>query len=150
MNPSQSAFSRFFSKKFDWLKCSINRIELFCSTPETSINEGDVVALDDTKIEHPYGKKLPFLCWLFDNSEKKHLWCMNLVSTLLVRVNGLATPLSWRSWIQDKEKSANAKLTKIELAKDMLLSLREITSVRLWVAMDPLVSLQRTVPMVKV
>ena len=27
--PSQSALSRFFSKKIDWLKCSFNRIELF-------------------------------------------------------------------------------------------------------------------------
>ena len=134
--PSQSALSRFFSKKIDWLKCSINRIELFCSTVETTISEGDIVALDDTKIEHPYGKKLPFLCWLFDNSEKKHLWCMNLVSTILIRANGLITPLSWRIWVQDKEKAANARKTKIELAKDMLLSLREITSVRLWVAMD--------------
>lgn len=91
--PSQSALSRFFSKKFDWLDCSIHRIKQFCTTPETAISEEDVVALDDTKIEHPYGKKLPFLCWLFDNSEKKHLWCMNLVSTLLVRSNGLTTPL---------------------------------------------------------
>ena len=66
--PSQSVFSRFFSKSFDWLGCSIDRIKLFCSTTETSISEGDVVALDDTKIEHPYGKKLLFLCWLFDNS----------------------------------------------------------------------------------
>lgn len=134
--PTQSALSRFFSKKLDWLKCSSNRIELFCSTQETAISEGDVVALDDTKIEHPYGKKLPFLCWLFDNSEKKHLWCMNLVSTLLVRSNGLITPLSWRIWIQDKEKSSNTKKTKIDLAKDMLLSLRETTHVKLWVAMD--------------
>lgn len=134
--PSQSALSRFFSKKFDWLGCSIDRIKLFYSTTETSIEEGDVVALDDTKIEHPYGKKLPFLCWLFDNSEKKHLWCMNLVSTLLVRANGLTTPLFWRIWVQNKEKSANAKITKIDLAKDMLLSLREVTSVKLWVAMD--------------
>ncbi len=55
---------------------------------------------------------------------------------MLVRANGLVTPLFWRIWVQDKEKSANAKLTKIELTKDMLLSLREVTSVRLWVARD--------------
>lgn len=48
----------------------MNRIKLFCATPETAISEGDVVALDDTKIERPYGRKLPFLCLLFDNSEK--------------------------------------------------------------------------------
>ncbi|WP_245280929.1 transposase [Desulfitobacterium hafniense] len=134
--PSQSALSRFFSKQFNWLGCSVNRIKLFCSAPETIISEGDVVALDDTKIEHPYGKKLPFLCWLFDNSEKRHIWCMNLVSTLLVRANGLTTPLFWRIWVQDKDKASKAKLTKLELAKDMLLSLRSITPVRLWVAMD--------------
>lgn len=134
--PSQSALSRFFSKQFNWLECSMKRIKIFCATPETTISEGDVVALDDTKIEHPYGKKLPFLCWLFDNSEKKHLWCMNLVSTLLVRSNGLTTPLFWRIWVQDKDKGAQAKKTKLVLAKDMLLSLRTITPKRLWVAMD--------------
>jgi hypothetical protein len=104
--------------------------------PETAISEGDVIALDDTKIEHPYGKKLPFLCWLFDNSDKKHLWCMNLVSTLIVRANGLTTPLFWRIWMQNKDKGAAAKATKLVLAKDMLLSLRTITDKRLWVAMD--------------
>ena len=94
---SQSALSRFFSKDFDWQQSNLNRIKAFCSaSPETAISDGDVIALDDTKIEHPYGKKIPFLCWLFDNSEKKHLWCMNLVSTLLVRANGLVTPLSWK------------------------------------------------------
>ena len=134
--PSQSALSRFFSKSLNWLECSMNRIKLFCSTPETAISEGDVIALDDTKIEHPYGRKLPFLCWLFDNSEKKHLWCMNLVSTLLVRSNGLTTPLLWRIWVQDKDKGAQAKMTKLVLAKDMLISLRTITPKRLWVAMD--------------
>jgi hypothetical protein len=134
---SQSSFSRFFSKQLDWLSCSTKRIKLFCQTPETCISEGDVIALDDTKIEHPYGKKLPFLCWLFDNSEKKHLWCMNLVSTLLIRSNGLTTPLFWRIWVQDKEKKgAQEKMTKIELAKDMLNNLRKITDKKLWVAMD--------------
>lgn len=61
---------------------------------------------------------------------------MNLVSTLLIRSNGLITPLFWRIWVQDREKSTNVKKTKIDLAKDMLLSLRETTSVRLWVAID--------------
>ena len=61
---------------------------------------------------------------------------MNLVSTLLVRANGLATPLFWRIWVQNKDKSTEAKATKLVLAKDMLLSLRTITDKRLWVAMD--------------
>jgi hypothetical protein len=85
--------------------------------------DGDVIALDDTKIEYPYGKKMPFLCWLFDNSEKEHLWCMNLVSTLLVRANELVTPLSWRIWVQDKENKKQSKRTKLGLAQEMFLSL---------------------------
>jgi len=112
-------------------------VKAFCSaSPETAISDGDVIALDDTKIEHPYGKKMPFLCWLFDNPEKKHLWCMNLVSTLLVMSNGLVTPLSWRIWVQDKENKTQSKRTKLYLAKEMLLSLRELSSARLWVEMD--------------
>ncbi|NRT88956.1 hypothetical protein [Clostridium beijerinckii] len=61
---------------------------------------------------------------------------MNLVSTFLVRANGLVMPLLGIFWVQNKEKCANAKLTKLALTNDMLLSLREVTSVRLWVAMD--------------
>lgn len=78
-------------------------------------------------------EKYAFLHWLFDNSDKKHLWCMNLVSTLLIRLNGLITSLFWRIWIQNKDKAVQAKLIKLELAKDMLLSLRKITDSRLWV-----------------
>ena len=134
---SQSALSRFFSKEFDWTRSSLERLKHFCTaSPETAVSEGDVIALDDTKIEHPYGKKMPFLCWLFDNSDKKHLWCMNLVSTLLVRSNGLVTPLSWKIWVQDKENKNKSKCTKLDLAKEILLSLREVSSRRLWVAMD--------------
>jgi hypothetical protein len=134
---SQSALSRFFSRDFDWTHSSLNRVKSFCTTSrESAICDGDIIALDDTKIEHPYGKKMPFLCWLFDNSEKKHLWCMNLVSTLIIRSNGLVTPLFWRIWVQDKENKSQSKRTKIELAQEMLLSLREVSSSRLWVAMD--------------
>ena len=36
--PSQSALSRFFSKDFDWLACSIKRLKkLFCTQQETSV-----------------------------------------------------------------------------------------------------------------
>ncbi|MGI6451761.1 MAG: hypothetical protein ACOX3R_16325 [Desulfitobacteriia bacterium] len=54
------------------------------SNPDSRLADGDIIALDDSKIEHPFGKKIPFLCWLFDSSEKRHVWCMNLVSTLAV------------------------------------------------------------------
>lgn len=134
--PSQSAFSRFFKHDLAWLDRSIERLKAFCSTPETVFAEGDVIALDDTKIEHPYGKKMPFLCWLFDNAEKKHLWCMNLVSTLLIRSNGLVTPLLWRIWVQDKSVPKPERRTKFVLAEELLLNIRSLTTVRLWVAMD--------------
>lgn len=39
----------------------------------TRLTDGGTIALDDTKIENPYGKKLPFLCWLFDSSDKHHV-----------------------------------------------------------------------------
>lgn len=59
---------------------------------------------------------------------------MNSESTLLIRSNGLITPLFWYIWIQNK--AVQAKLTKLELVKDMMSSLRKITDSRLWVAMD--------------
>lgn len=43
------------------------------------ISEGDLIAFDDTKIEHPYRKKMPFLCWLFDKSTVYES-CINTVS----------------------------------------------------------------------
>jgi hypothetical protein len=134
--PSQSAFSRFFMHDLSWLHRSQERLKAFCSTPETTFSEGDVVALDDTKIEHPYGKKMPFLYWLFDNAEKKHLWCMNLVSNLLIRSNSLVTPLLWCIWVQDKSAPVHGKRTKLVLAEEMLLQIRSLTDARLWVAMD--------------
>lgn len=80
---SQSAFSRFLGKPFDWLKFSQGRLSRLQEHPECRLNNGDVIAPDDTKIEHPYGKKIPFLCWLFDSSDKRNVWCMNLISTPL-------------------------------------------------------------------
>ncbi len=71
---SQSAFSRFLSKSFEWLQFSLGRIARLQEKEESRLNEGDVIALDDTKIEHRHGKKIPFLCWLFDSSDKRHLW----------------------------------------------------------------------------
>jgi len=67
---TQSAFSRFLSKPFNWLKFSLGRLSRLQERTETRLTDGDIIALDDTKIEHPHGKKLPFLCWLFDSSDK--------------------------------------------------------------------------------
>ena len=131
---SQSAFSRFFSKPYQWLKLSLARVSNLQEHQETALTEGDIIALDDTKIAHPFGKKLPFLCWLFDYSDKAHVWCMNLVSTFAILKNGLEYPLLWRFWVKCNEQ--DAKKSKLELAKLMLQDLRNSCKTRLWVAMD--------------
>lgn len=131
---SQSAFSRFLAKPFKWLKFSLGRLSRLQEQEESRLTEGDVIALDDTKIEHQHGKKIPFLCWLFDSSDKRHVWCMNLVSTFAVLKNGLEYPLLWRFWVKtedDKEKQ-----TKLDLAKIMLAEFRLLNPARVWVVMD--------------
>ena len=89
---TQCAFGLFLSKPFQWLQFSLGRLARFQARTESRLQDGDIIALDDTKIEHPYGKKLPFLCWLFDSSDKRHIWCMNLISTLAVLQNGFRVP----------------------------------------------------------
>ena len=131
---SQSAFSRFLSKPFQWLRFSLGRLARLQENKDTRLTDGDIIALDDTKIEHPHGKKIPFLCWLFDSSDKRHVWCINLVSTLAVLKNGLEYPMLWRFWV--KASQENEKQTKLDLAKQMLLEVRQVNNARLWVAMD--------------
>ena len=133
-NVSQSAFSRFLSKPFQWLTFAVGRITRLQEHVESQLSEGDVIALDDTKIAHPFGKKLPFLCWLFDSSTKNNVWCMNLVSTFAILKNGLQYPLFWRFWVKTEVK--DIKKTKLELSQQMLLDLRSVCKTRLWVAMD--------------
>lgn len=131
---SQSAFSRFLTKQFDWLKFSAGRLARLQEHQETRFSEGDIIALDDTKVVHPYGKKIPFLCWLYDHADKRQVWCMNLLSTLAVLQNGMEYPMLWRFWV--KSDSTNEQQTKLDLAKQMLLEIRRLTQVKLWVAMD--------------
>lgn len=131
---TQSAFSRLLSKPFDWLKFSRGRLARLQERPESRLTDGDIIGVDDTKLEHPYGKKLPFLCWLFDSSDKRHVWCMNLVSTLAVLKNGLEYPMLWRFWV--KHDDNNEKKTKLELAKQMLADFRSQNEAKVWIAMD--------------
>lgn len=131
---SQSAFSRFFSKSFQWLRFSLGRLARLQENTDTRLTDGDIIALDDTKMEHPHGKKIPFLCWLFDSSDKRHVWCINLVSTLAVLNNGLEYPMLWRFWVKTSQE--DEKQTKLDLAKQMLQEVRQLNKARLWVAMD--------------
>jgi hypothetical protein len=88
-------------------------------------------------VEHPYGKKLPFLCWLFDHSKKVNIWTMNLVATQAILNNGMEYPLFYRIWLKPKnEEEKKTNPTKFDLAKEMLLDLIKSVSCRLWIAMD--------------
>jgi len=132
---SQCALSRFTAREADWLDLSRRRLNTFLSDKRMSLMEGDVVAIDDTKIDHPYGKHIPLLCWLFDSSDKCNVWCMNLVTTIAIRANGLEFPLSWRFW--KKNDNDDQKITKFHLVKEMLEDIRRsLPLTRLWVAMD--------------
>ena len=116
--PKAISASRFLQNDLNWLKRSTRRIQAFCSTQETGIHAGNIAALDDTKVEHSYGKKIPFLCWLFDNLEKKHLWCLNLVSTLIIRKNGLVSPLFWRIWVKQQDVTKTKRSTRLYMHKE--------------------------------
>lgn len=131
---TQCSLSRFLSKPYDWLSFSLGRLRRLQDQSDCRLEDGDIVALDDTKLEHPYGRKLPFLCWLFDYSDKSHVWCMNVISTLAVLKNGLEYPLLWRFWIKGEQNSE--KQSKLDLAKQMLLSIRSFNKARLFIAMD--------------
>lgn len=131
---AQYTFSRFLSAEFDWAKLGLKRIARLQQDPDTAFSDGDTVNLDDTLIPYPYGKSIPFLAWLFDHSEKVHVWAMNLVVLQAVLRNGFEYPLSYAIWQKPKKKGDGP--TKIDLAREMLLKLRSCTPCRLWVAMD--------------
>lgn len=62
---SQSALSRFLAKPFAWLQFSLGRVARLQEKEESRLIEGDVIALDDTKIEHRHGKKDPLFVLAF-------------------------------------------------------------------------------------
>ena len=140
-NVAQYSMSRFFTKNYNWHLFSKKRFDRLQQESETALKDGDTISLDDTKVAHPHGKKIPFLCWLYDSSDKINIWCMNLVATFAVLQNGLEYPIYNRIWrksennISDK-RNKNDRESKIELAKQMLTDIREFVNCRLWVAMD--------------
>lgn len=76
---AQYTLSRFFTTSFAWRTFGHKRAARLQEVSVTALKPGDVINLDDTLIAHPYAKKLPFLCWLFDSLSKTYRWCMNLV-----------------------------------------------------------------------
>jgi hypothetical protein len=131
---AQYTLSRFFTTSFAWKTFGKKRVERLQQEHETCMQAGDVVNLDDTHSAHPYAKKLPFLSWLYDHSSKTYVWAMNLVVIQAVLKSGLEYPLFYSVWHKPEIKGEG--LTKMDLAKQMLLMLRESVTCQLWVAMD--------------
>ncbi|TVY10350.1 transposase [Paenibacillus cremeus] len=131
---AQYTKSRFFTTSFAWKTFGKKRVERLQQDEQTRLQEGDVVNLDDTHCTHPHAKQLPFLGWLIDHSTKTYAWAMNLVVLQAVLNNGLEYPLFYSVWHKPETKGEG--LTKLELAMQMLLMLRESVTCRLWVAMD--------------
>lgn len=131
---AQYTMSRFFITSFAWDTFGKKRVERLQQEEQTRLQEGDVINLDDTHCAHPYAKQLPFLSWLFDHSTKTYAWAMNLVVLQAVLKSGLEYPLFYSMWLKHEIKGEGA--TKLDLAKQMLLALRESVTCRLWVAMD--------------
>ncbi|MHA6484979.1 transposase [Paenibacillus sp. strain BS8-2] len=130
---AQYTLSRFLTTPFAWVTFGLKRVERLQCDSDTMLREGDIINLDDTHVAHPYAKKLPFICWLFDSSSKVYSWCMNAVVIQAVLQNGLEYPLLYRYWRKSDDDSG---LTKYELSQQLLLMLRESVKCRLWVAMD--------------
>jgi hypothetical protein len=131
---AQYTLSRFLTTGYAWRTFGKKRVARLQQDADTCLKEGDIVNLDDTLVAHPYGKMLPFLCWLYDHGQKINVWGMNLVVLQAVLQNGLEYPLFYSVWRKPKIKGEG--LTKYDLARQMLLMLRETTTARLIVAMD--------------
>ncbi|WP_281886603.1 transposase [Paenibacillus sp. YYML68] len=131
---AQYTMSRFLSNSFAWTTFGKKRVARLQQDKVTRLQDGDVINLDDTHLAHPYAKQLPFLSWLYDSSKKTYVWAMNVVVVQAVLQGGLEYPLFYRVWHKSEQK--NEGLSKIDLAKQMLLMLRESATCRLWVAMD--------------
>jgi hypothetical protein len=133
-NIAQHTLSRFLTTRFEWAAFGQKRVTRLQQDADTAMQDGDVIDLDDSVVDHPYGKMLPFLCWLYDSSQKISVWGLNLVVLHAVLKNGLEYPLSYKVWRKPAVKGDGP--TKLDLAMEMLLALRQSTTYRLWVAMD--------------
>ncbi|WP_168120289.1 hypothetical protein [Paenibacillus sp. HB172176] len=95
---AQYTMSRFLTTPYAWRTFGLKRVERLQADDDMKLQEGDTVNLDDTHVAHPYAKRLPFLCWLFDSSSKVYSWCMNAVVIQAVLQNGLEYPLLYSYW----------------------------------------------------
>ena len=132
---TQSALSRFLTGFPQWDTFNQKRTSRLQEDPDTALRDGDVLALDDTHAPHPYAKEIPFLYWLYDSSTKVYTWAMNIVVLHAIRSNGVEYPWSYAIWTKP-ENDADKTRSKLELAWQMLQTVREQVTCRLWVVMD--------------
>jgi hypothetical protein len=85
----QYTLSRFLTHNYDWHRLDPKRVARHQEDSDTMLKEGACINLDDTSVDHTYGKELPFLCWLFDHSKKVNIWAMSLIAIQAVLHNGL-------------------------------------------------------------
>jgi hypothetical protein len=131
----QSTLSRFLTGFGQWDVFNAKRTQRLQNDSETALRDGDVIALDDTHVDHPYAEKIPFLYWLFDSSRKIHIWAMNLVVLHAICKNGLEYPWSYAIW-KKRDDETDPQETKLDLALQMLAVMRKQVSARLWLVMD--------------
>lgn len=132
---SQAAMSRFLNRAWNWNAFNQERLRQLQGDPQTSLAAGDVIALDDTHLAHPYAKKMAWVHRLFDHTAKTFVPSLNLVALLGIRSDGLNYPLGFRFW--EKAETPESQTSKYDLASDLLLDLRRVVgNIRLWVAMD--------------
>lgn len=132
---TQSVFSRFMSS-FAWERFNLKRVQRFQEDPDTKLEDGDIIALDDTQVPHNHAKNIPFVYRLFDHSAKQYVKAMNLVVLHALKSTGLQYPVLYSIWKKDNKQDEH--LSKLDLALNMLKQLKSHLSkqARLWIAMD--------------
>lgn len=98
--------------------------------------DGDVIALDDSLVQHNHARKIPFIYRLFDHCNNQYVNAMNIVALHAKKATGLQYPLLYSVWKQDNQKDPYE--SKMDLALHMLQQLRNqlAAPVKCWVAMD--------------
>jgi hypothetical protein len=71
---TQSVFRRFMVSPFQWTLFNDKRVEKFQEDQTTRLENGDVIAVDDTLVSHDHAKKMPFLylCFLEEKRTRLH------------------------------------------------------------------------------
>jgi hypothetical protein len=133
---SQSVFSRFLVGMFQWKIFNRKRVAAFQEDVHTRLIEGDVIALDDTLVQHNHAKKIPFIYRLWDHCTDTYVDAMNIVVLHAKKISGLQYPLLYSIW--KKDNGIDPHLTKLDLALKLLEELKEQLShkMKLWVCFD--------------